>query len=67
MIVILEGPDGAGKTTLAEQLAKKYGLVYKHEGPPPPKVNVLEYYGQLLDEARGKNVVFDRLALGERV
>lgn len=67
MIIILEGCDGSGKTTLAKHLVEKYGLEYRHEGPPPPDVHPLQYYGAILDAARGKNVVFDRFALGERV
>lgn len=34
MIIILEGCDGIGKTTLAKSLCKKYGLRYDH--PPTP-------------------------------
>jgi len=67
MIVALEACDGAGKTYLAHQLCVRYGLAYSHEGPPPPNVDALDHYGAKLDLARGENVVFDRLALGERV
>lgn len=52
---------------LCEQLAARFNLVYHHEGPPPQNIPVLEHYGALLDAARGKHVIFDRLALGERV
>jgi hypothetical protein len=69
MIVILEGPDGGGKTVLAKLLEQKFGLRYHHEGPPPPGVHPLVHYGNLLASARRMDggVVFDRLALGERV
>lgn len=68
MIVIIEGPDGAGKTELAHTLCQRYNLAYLHEGPPPPRpADVLKHYGTLLNKARGKNILFDRLALGERV
>lgn len=70
MIVIIEGPDGAGKTSLAKDLAIFYGLEYHHEGPPPLGCNVLLHYGAQLQRARergGRGVVFDRFALGERV
>lgn len=66
-IYIIEGPDGGGKSTLAQQLCARFNCRYAHEGPPPPHVDVLAYYGKILDAARGQNVVFDRLALGERV
>ncbi len=32
-VVILEGPDGSGKTTLAKELVKS-GFTYKHMGVP---------------------------------
>src|SRR5512143_3552098 len=67
MIIILEGPDGAGKTTLAHQLQEEFQLEYHHEGTPPPDEHLLWYYGRVLDSFRGRRVVFDRFALGERV
>lgn len=67
MIVILEGPDGAGKTTLARQLQETFKLEYHHEGPPPPGEHPLWYYGRTLASFRGRRIVLDRFALGERV
>lgn len=71
-IIILEGPDGAGKTTLGLHLQEHHGFKYHHEGVPPPRNGVnslLNYYGQLLYDAHnsGDNVVFDRLHLGETI
>lgn len=66
--VILEGPDGAGKTTLAQELAKsKYQLKYRHLGPPlfPNQPRLQEYLRELREHPH--SVVFDRLHLGERV
>ncbi len=67
MIIIIEGPDGGGKTTLAHYLADKYYLHYHHEGPPPKDIDVVEHYCAVLDSFRGKGAVMDRLALGERI
>jgi len=68
-IILIEGPDGASKTTLAATLAQKYGLTYHHEGPPPTNISCLEHYGGFLEEVRRKklDIVIDRFALGERV
>lgn len=34
-LVLLEGPDGGGKTTLGRALEALDGYVYQHNGPPP--------------------------------
>ncbi len=67
MIVIIEGPDGAGKSTLAHALAKQHGFMYRHEGPPPTGVDPLQHYLDTLHHLQGTHMVLDRFALGERV
>ena len=74
MIIVLEGCDGSGKSTLAKYLCAKYDLEYHHEGPLPPQVPALEYYGGLVERCRWsihrgdvKGFVLDRLAFGEMV
>lgn len=67
MILILEGPDGAGKTTLAKQLMDEFKLSYHHEGPPPKRCDASVHYCGVLQSFRFTNVVIDRFALGERV
>ena len=64
--IIIEGPDGAGKTTLARDLCYRYTMAYHHEGPPPANVPALEHYGRLLADAP-RPTVFDRLHIGELV
>lgn len=75
MRLVLEGPDGAGKTTLAQNIiaATRYDTLYTHEGPPPPAVardgDALEayYLEQLVETAPHRIHVMDRWAVGERV
>lgn len=64
--VIIEGPDGAGKTSLAQHFCKSLGFRYHHEGPPPAGVDLLQHYGGLLANAADPTV-FDRFHLGEFV
>lgn len=52
MIIVIEGPDGAGKTTLARALCARFNLEYHHEGPPPAGRPALEHYGALVENAR---------------
>ena len=74
MIVVLEGPDGAGKTFLAEHLREKFGLAYHREGPPPvPRDRLaLHYTGVLFNAVMdkmggGKGTVLDRFALSQSI
>lgn len=67
MLIVLEGPDGSGKSYLADQLRREFDLEYHHEGPPPQDVPILEYYTSILLRLVPTNTVIDRFALGERV
>lgn len=64
--IIIEGPDGAGKTTLARQLCHDLRMAYHHEGPPPVSTSVLHHYAALLANTK-RPTVFDRFHLGELV
>ena len=67
-VIILEGPDGGGKTTLARSL-EKLGWIYKHEGPPPAGRDQVAHYLEILNDSieSPHNTVHDRLWLGERI
>lgn len=62
MKIILEGVDGAGKTTLAKILANEYGLDVCHCTQHDPAD--YEFYK---NTARKENVVWDRHTIGELV
>ena len=64
--IILEGPDGAGKTHLARKLCAMNQMGYHHEGPPPVGIPPLHHYAALLTQA-ARPTVFDRLHLGQVV
>lgn len=67
-VIILEGPDGSGKTTLANHLVK-LGFQYQHCGVPEEGVNLFTHYFLKLHRALldGRDFVLDRLYLGETV
>ncbi|HLZ10541.1 MAG TPA: hypothetical protein VKT80_18285 [Chloroflexota bacterium] len=64
--IVIEGPDGTGKTTLARAFEAR-GFVYHHCDPPAEGIDLFDHYLDLILLARKKDVVFDRLHLGEYV
>lgn len=67
-LLILEGPDGAGKTTLADEF-RRQGFTYVHQGPFRENA-VLETMDNVLNAMKVASppvVLYDRLHLGERV
>lgn len=71
-IIVIEGPDGARKTTLAGKLRAEFGFQgYQHVGPPPPEDSALRYYLRKVLSAvntpENGGTVFDRFALSEMV
>jgi ribose 1,5-bisphosphokinase PhnN len=77
MLLIIEGPDGSGKTTLVEELRMlardaQQDFVTLHKGQPDPGVDLFEEYHRGLDfyrdvEPKKTFVVADRWHLGELV
>ena len=64
MIIIIEGPDGSGKTTLAEKLSKQtnYPIIHTiHKSQPKTDEEKKLMMGEYLQTIRsGKNMIFDR-------
>lgn len=64
MIIILEGPDGGGKTTLANTLSKHSGWPIKHFSYPKTQEEVDNMFSMYLDMLNSleptENVILDR-------
>lgn len=65
MIVILEGVDKAGKTTLAEKLKEELHWPIVHFGKPGPRP--ADEYIVFLKELKDKDVICDRFFVGQFV
>lgn len=59
-MLIIEGPDSVGKTTLAKKLASRLGLLYQHLGPLPDGWVEQDYISLC-----SRKCVYDRLHLSE--
>lgn len=68
MLVVVEGCDRTGKTSLCEKLVRDWGGEILHFGPPE-KSAIAEYVEPLLSyvPGKGKNLFVDRHYLGETV
>jgi hypothetical protein len=63
--VIIDGPDGGGKSSLARYLCDRYGYAYHHESGPPTDRSLGAYAALLSQE--WVPTVFDRHYLSEVV
>jgi hypothetical protein len=68
-VIILEGADATGKTTLADRLVDSHGFTKVHTGVPKPKEDVFRSYTLTLWKAlrSPEPIVLDRCYLGETI
>lgn len=68
-IVVLEGPDFAGKSTAISTLVDRFDALVWANGQPTPGIDVnLDYLDQVVRASEAKQmVVFDRLHIGELI
>lgn len=65
MMIVLEGIDGVGKTTLAALLSKTYNAGIIHATRETP--NDWAWFSELMDLARTHNLIMDRSFWGQFV
>lgn len=66
-VIVLEGCDGTGKTTLAAELKHQHGYDVVHSGRiPDPAEELAEQYRSILERRPGKTA-FDRSFISELV
>ena len=64
-IVVLEGCDGSGKTTIARALAELHGYAVVHSDRPPDAIDLAQRYRSVL--ARPGKLALDRSFISELV
>jgi hypothetical protein len=64
-VIVLDGCDGTGKTTLAEALREQLGYTVTHSGRTPDGVDLADRYSQLL--TMPGRIVLDRSFISELV
>lgn len=62
MLVIIEGPDGAGKTTLIDKLiqSKRYFVLIRNSGPPREVVDIYRFLNLIDNIPPAQPVILDR-------
>lgn len=65
MLVVLEGCDGSGKTTLANKLAKILNAEVIHCSTLTP--NNYEFFKGIIDASKERNIIADRFCYGQFV
>ena len=65
MLIVLEGVDGVGKSTIARKLARILNARIIHCTKDTP--NDYRYFHRILDAATSENVIDDRFCYGQFV
>lgn len=65
MLIVLEGCDGSGKSTIATNLSKLLDAEIIHCTKETP--NTLEYFVGIVDDAKDHNIIADRFCYGQFV
>ena len=65
MLIVLEGCDGSGKSSLADLLAQLYNAEVIHATRETP--NDMEWFSKIMDVARTRNIIMDRAFWGQFV
>lgn len=67
-MIVIEGPDGAGKSTLAEAIADDFELAIRHTGGPGPDKRH-QTYNRLAAAVSGLGdpIVYDRFMMSESI
>ncbi|MGW3952895.1 hypothetical protein ACWEKM_18670 [Streptomyces sp. NPDC004752] len=63
--LVLEGPDGVGKSTLAERLSAQHGFRVIHSPRTPDHLDLATRYREILDGV--DRILFDRCFISELV
>lgn len=68
-VLMIDGPDGTGKTTYAKYVAHTFGAVYMHRSRPEPGTHwMAEHLDPVLDVLEsGRKVVMDRGPVGNPI
>lgn len=68
MKIIIEGPDGAGKSTLARQLSNYFGFPIQHRSKPNSEEEKQKMFDDYIYQAKWpSNIIYDRFLYSEMV